>query len=340
MTVLSTKSSSSPLLATVTVRPFTDSDYDAALAVESAVWLDYPETVEEWRFRDAHRDPKCRRGRFVAETAPDPAGRQLVIGYGYYDQWVDMYHPRKFHINVSVLPEWQGAGVGKRLYDRVISDLEPLDPILLRAMTREDKNRAVQFLSERQFVEEMRDWESRLDMKAFDPAAFSNADGAVAEQGISIKTLAELRSLYGDWAQKLFDLDWTVTLDMPSPDTLTQPSFEHWEKNVLQSPNFLPEAWFVALDGDTFVGESALWKEGGTSDLNVGATGVRREYRRRGIARALKLRACTFAKVYGCAQIRTWNAQTNRAMLAINESLGFIKQPAWIAYAKTLKPEE
>jgi GNAT superfamily N-acetyltransferase len=185
----------------------------------------------------------------------------------------------------------------------------------------------------------MRDWESRLDMATFDPTVFADTEASITEQGISIHTLSELQSLYPDWAEKLFDLDWTVILDMPSPDTLTKPSFEHWQKTTLQSPNFLPEAWFVALDGDTFVGESALWKEGGTTGLNVGATGVRREYRRRGIATALKLRACAFAKQYGCPQIRTWNAQANRAMLSINESLGFLKQPAWIAYARTLKPD-
>ncbi len=252
---------------------------------------------------------------------------------------VDMYHPRKFHVSVSVLPEHQGTGIGARLYDKVVSALDPYDPILLRTMTREDKTRTVEFLARRNFVEEMRDWESRLDMTAFDPEGFAGAEATLASQGITIRTLAELKTLYPDWAQKLFDLDWTVVLDMPAPDTLTKPTFEHWEKNSLQSPNFLPEAWFVALDGDTFVGESALWKEGGSTDLNVGATGVRREYRRRGVATALKVRACTFAKNYGCAQIRTWNAQTNRAMLSINEALGFVKQPAWIAYAKTLKTE-
>jgi mycothiol synthase len=323
----------------VSIRPFTEKDYESALAVELAVWPDYPETVEEWRFRDERRDPKCQLGRFVAE-AVSKENVPLVVGYAYYDQMIDMYHPRKFHLNVSVLPEWQGAGSGTQLYDQLIAALQPFDPILLRAMTREDKTRAVRFLASRSFTEEMRDWESRLDMASFDPTSFADAEASIAAQGITIKTLTEVQALYPDWAQKLFDLDWTVTLDMPSPDTLTKPTFEHWEKNTLQSLNILPESWFIALDGDTFVGESTLWKESGSSDLNVGATGVRREYRRRGIALALKLRACTFAKNYGCTQIRTWNAQTNRAMLSINESLGFLKQPAWIAYAKTLKADE
>ena len=337
MSAASTISAISPADAVVTIRPFTENDYDAALAVEMAVWPDYPGTVEEWRFRDAHRDPKCQRERFVAETMTD--NQKSVIGYASYDQHVDMYHPRKFHLNVSVLPEWQGAGIGQRLYDQVVSSVQSLDPLLLRVMTREDKTRSVRFLTERKFVEEMRDWESRLEMAAFDPTVFANAEAQVTDQNITVATLAEVKLRYPDWAQKLFDLDWTITLDMPAPDTLTSPTFEHWEKNTLGSPNLLPDAWFIALDGDNFVGESTLWKESDSVNLNVGATGVRREYRRRGIALALKLRACAFAKSYGCKQIRTWNAQTNRAMLSINESLGFVKQPAWIAYAKTLATE-
>lgn len=323
----------------VSIRPFAESDYEAALAVEMIVWPDFPETAAEWRFQDERRDPKCHHARFVAEDTLK-SGTKSLIGYAYYEQRVDMYHPRKFHISVSILPEWQGRGIGQGLFDNLLTALQPFDPILLRTVTREDRTRSVRFLTDRNFVEEMRDWESRLEMATFDPSAFADKEAAIAREEIMIRTLTEVQSLYPDWAQKLFALDWAVVLDMPSPDVHTIPTFENWEKNVLQNPNFLSDAWFIALDGDTFVGESALWKEAGSTDLKVGATGVRREYRRRGIALALKLRACAFAKNYGCTQIRTWNAQTNRAMLSINESLGFIKQPAWVAYAKTMRSDE
>lgn len=320
----------------VTIRPFTDADYAAAIAVQNTVWPDYPRTEAEWRFRDATRDPKCRWARFLAEDAATGA----VVACGGYGQSEDMWHPRKFHIDVDVLPEWQGKGIGSRLYEQIVSALAPFDPLVLRTHARADKARALSFLQHRGFVEEMREWESRLEMASFDPSGFAGAQERVAAQGIAITTLAELKERDPDYARKIFDLDWAVTLDMPAPDTLTQPSFEHWQAAILHSPNALFEAWFVARDGDRYVGESTLWKKQGGTDLEVGATGVLREYRRRGIALALKLHACAFAQAYGCPEIRTWNAQSNRAMLSINEALGFVKQPAWISYARVVSEEE
>ena len=38
----------------------------------------------------------------------------------------------------------------------------------------------------------------------------------------------------------------------------------------------------------------------------------------------------------GVEHIKTWNDVHNRAMLAINEAMGFVKQPAWISYEKDL----
>jgi GNAT superfamily N-acetyltransferase len=321
--------------ATVTVRPFTatDADYAAVMEVHAAVWPDYPDTPEQYRFQDERRDPKTKWGRVLAECG----GR--VVGCGSWGQQADMFHPRKFDVGVDVLPEWEGQGIGTALYEAVLENIAAHDPILLRCHAREDRARGVRFLRDRGFEEEMRDWESRLDLTAFDPAPFAGAEERVAAQGIAIKTLAELAD-DPDRDRKLFELDWAVTLDMPSPDTLTQPTFEHWSRNVFENPNFLPEAWFIALDGDRYVGESALWKSQGNSDLSVGATGVLREYRRRGIAMTLKLRACAYAKAAGTPQIKTWNAQTNRAMLSINEALGFVKQPAWISFARKLKDED
>ena len=44
--------------------------------------------------------------------------------------------------------------------------------------------------------------------------------------------------------------------------------------------------------------------------------------------------------LFDAPAIKTWNESNNRAMLSINEALGFVKQPAWVNYHKTIKEEE
>lgn len=319
----------------VRIRTASPVDYPAMVAVHNRVYSDYPETPEEWQRYDERHDPKIRWQRFLAEDATTGE----VVGIADYGQDEEMYHPRKFNIGISVISEREGAGIGSALYKRLLDALTPFDPLLVRTYAREDITRGVRFLLDRGFVEEMREWESRLDLIAFDETPFAGARERVTAQGIVIKSLAELAD-DPERDHKFRELDWAIALDIPSPDTLTQPPFEYFHKAVLANPNFLPEGWFVALDGDRYVGESALWKSEASIDLEVGATGVLREYRRRGIAMALKLHAIAYAKSTGCPQIKTWNEQNNRAMLSINEALGFVKQPAWIAYAKVLKTEE
>ena len=104
-------------------------------------------------------------------------------------------------------------------------------------------------------------------------------------------------------------------------------------------PNALPEAQFLALDGDRYVGISALYRPlAQPGVISQGLTGVLREYRGRGIAMALKLQTVRYAREGGYREIRTWNDARNRPMLRINEALGFVKQPATITFEKSLVP--
>ena len=95
----------------------------------------------------------------------------------------------------------------------------------------------------------------------------------------------------------------------------------------------------VAIDGERYIGISNLWLAEAPKELHTGFTGMYREYRKRGIATALKVRALGVAKSLGYERIMTWNDSTNAGMLGINYRLGFEKRPAWIDYEKVLDPE-
>jgi GNAT superfamily N-acetyltransferase len=317
------------------IRPFTYSneDYAAIVAVGNTAYPDHPGTVTEERFFDEHRDPKCKFGRWIAEVAGE------VVGVGAFGQHTDMYHPRKFWIQATVRPEHQGQGIGKAMYQHLLAALEPFEPVSLRVGgVREDMLRGRRFLEDRGFREEQRGWESRLDVAAFDPSPYAEVEAKVRERGIQIATMRELA---GDPERdrKLYELEMELMADVPQPEPFTAFSFEHYQERQLGDPNLLPDGFFVALHGGAYVGMSNLWRLQSLPDLQVGLTGVKRAYRRQGIAFALKLRSIAYARQRGAPILRTWNEIYNRPMLAINEQLGFVKQPAWIHYVKVLREE-
>ncbi len=317
----------------ITIRQFTPDDYETVVAIANAVFPGYNDTVEEWRHSDAHRDPKCKHGRWVAEDGADP------VGFGGYwqDPWI--YHPTRFILSLNVLPEHQGLGIGRALYDTVLAALREHGVTRLLAFGREDYPRTLRFLADRGFVERMREWESILDLSAFDPAQYNGDESVLERDGLRV---ASYRDLEGDpdRDRKYAELDWTVGEDMPSAEKHTWVDPDHFKRTVIESPGFQPDATLFALDGDRYVGISMLSASPGDTTLMNGTTGVLREYRKRGIATALKLRNARWAKENGYQRIRTWNEQGNRAMLGINERMGFVKQPAWLNHAKDIAEEE
>ena len=100
---------------------------------------------------------------------------------------------------------------------------------------------------------------------------------------------------------------------------------------------FVGDGFFVALDGDELVGLTEPQPVDDVPNaIEQNLTGVRSDYRGRGIAFALKSQAAIWAAQAGYTSIRTQNAQSNVAMLAVNERLGFERKRATIEYLKAL----
>lgn len=321
-------------MSNITIRPFdgSDTDYEHWVAVQHAVYPDYKTSVAEIKDNDVRRPSICRNARWLAFRDGQP------VGLAAHDQVIWVYNPDRYIVEVLVAPEARKAGLGSALYEIVINALAAFHPKALRVVYREGADDSLRFLKKRAYTELERAWESRLDVTAFDFAPFAEAQRKAAENGIVIRSVAELQQTEPEeWARKVYEVDRLAVQDVPSQDGVTPPDFETYKNQAFEGHNFIPEAFFVAVDTSTgnYVGTSSLFKTDGEY-LNVGFTGTHPEYRRKGIAMTLKLAAVEYAKCVGCPEIRTDNDSTNQPMLSINVALGFVRQPAWIWMAKDL----
>jgi GNAT superfamily N-acetyltransferase len=85
----------------------------------------------------------------------------------------------------------------------------------------------------------------------------------------------------------------------------------------------LPEGSFVALAGGEIVGFSGLCAGDHDGVAEDGLTVVHRDWRRRGLARALKARELEWAAANGYREVVTWTQRGNEGMRALNEQLGY-----------------
>ena len=318
-------------------RQFAPSHYDRFVQIRNANYPDQTVSVAEWRaWDDALDKTKYLQRRFECIDQ----NNDLILGFGEVSHAIDMYHPRKFMVNLLVDPPLQRKGIGRAIYDRISNELVNLNAIVAWSMNKEDIPVRVDFFRKRGFYEKQRLWESRLDLTTTDTLQFREYLENASKQGITFTTLAVEQQKGPDALKKIHELVQLIMADMPREAPFTPVTYEQWEALALRNPRLVPEGFIIAQDGSKYIGLSnVLRNETQPQLLNQDDTGVIREYRSRGIATALKLKITEYALANHYTTIKTWNDSSNAPMLAVNTKLGFKRKVGWIMMEKILRKE-
>jgi mycothiol synthase len=220
-----------------------------------------------------------------------------------------------------VLPEHRGQGVGTRLYEALSQHAAALGLTTLWGRIQEGDTESRRFAEKRGFREVSREYEVVLDV------AEANSSGD-PPAGIELVSLAERPDL----EQAIYDCDVEVGPDVPAHEEGYEPmTFERWHATYLEGPGAMPAACIVALADGEIVGYTGLRRRGSVSPTAENMlTAVRRPWRRRGIATALKREQIARAREAGIEQIYTTNDETNVGMRGVNAHLGYRPAPTRI----------
>jgi GNAT superfamily N-acetyltransferase len=215
---------------------------------------------------------------------------------------------------LGVLAEARGQGVGSALYRGLSAWGGPAGLEHFEGYVPATETESLAWAGRRGFEEIGRDTWLSLDLGTL------GAVDAQPPDGIEIVVWADRPEL----ARGIYGVACEAYPDVPGRDEDDMKSFEEWLALDMGGPGDRPEAVFVAVAGDDVVGYSKLHLSDARPTVAANdMTGVRRSWRGRGIAGALKRAQLVWAKERGFERLETANETRNIPIQRLNESLGY-----------------
>lgn len=177
---------------------------------------------------------------------------------------------------------------------------------------------------------------SALDTKTFSFETYEPRLRLAREAGYSLMSVPEFAALFPeDWIQRLYEFDMELSKDVPMSEPFESIPFETFEKITLSEVTNL-EAYWVAMNDGVVAGQTQMNPNlADTTKAGTGLTGVRRQFRRQGLATALKATAIRWAQERGIRTIFTDNEENN-PMYHLNLDLGYRRVRDMISYSRAV----
>ena len=284
------------------VTPCADSlDELTSLDIYNAVWPRDAVTIDAVHaFRDGAQD-------YVDYLVRDDG---IILGSGVGA--ILGYRTDRVISLITVPVVHRKRGVGTALYGALSAWASERGAREMEVSVADDDAESLSFAEHRDFVEERREVRLVLKLAGLSPSLVSSPDG------IEIVSWAQRPDL----ARGMYEVDIEARPDIPGFEDVNAEPFEEWMTHRLQRAADSPEATFIAVADKEVVGYAKLSLTASASAGNS-MTAVKRAWRGRGIARALKATEINWALANGYTELHTSNEERNQPINRLNARLGY-----------------
>ena len=290
--------------------------------------IDHPDyDKEDW----AIRDQSLIRDRLLLYN------EKKLIGLLYYVQGRDE-NRKIFFFNIVLNPKYHNNGYRELLYQKMLKKIDAnklVSNVYDHANYRNHQN----LLINHNFKLVQTNREYSCDIRQINTEKYQPLINKLELEGIKFYDSRDEMQDFPNHFQKLEELEWILDQDIPHPDGIkpTRMPFEQWKKVVLDFYNNSYGVDIVAVKDGDYIGSTDIEVYPKSEPYKgwTGGLGVVREFRRKGIATALKIKAIEALLKKGITEIRTDNEENN-PMYKINVALGFEPVPFSLEYMKKI----
>jgi GNAT superfamily N-acetyltransferase len=226
-----------------------------------------------------------------------------------------------------VPPEHRGAGVGIAVLDALEGWAAENGATELEGPVAEDDEQSIAWAHGRGYTEAFRNSRLVRDLTAIEAPDPSPPDG------VEIVVWADRPEL----SAGMYQVAREATPDIPGQEEDDLGTLDEWLARDMHGQSDDPRAVFVALvDGDVAGFAKLSLSPERTDRAFHDLTGVRRAYRGRGIAAALKRTQIAWAKEQGYTSLQTSNEARNEPIRRLNERYGYVLEPGVVIVRATI----
>ena len=278
-----------------------DPDELSSLEVYNTVWPHDAVTIDAVHsYRDSAQD-------YVDYLVREDG---VILGSGVGA--IFAYRARRVVTLITVLTGQRRRGAGTALYEAISMWASERGGRELEVPVSDNDAESLSFAQRRGFTEERRQVGLVLSLADMAPPQIQ------PPAGIEIVTWAQRPEL----ARGMYEVDLEAHPDIPGFEDVALEPFDDWMAHQMQRPTDSPEATFIALADEEVVGFAKLSLTAPTAAGNA-MTAVKRAWRGRGIARALKATQINWALANGYTELHTSNEERNAPINRLNARLGY-----------------